>query len=322
MTTEPMGTPGRFWYKQSPHNSRRYGATSQTFTALTYAYTLGRDPWFAKVALALYRQTGPGIRSISWYPQGLAQVASVITPAEVTLESEMLTVAPDAPGVLKIAVRNTTDEPLAATAECNPPPPFTATPADRAIVPPGQTAELSVKVRTNDKMGRADVRVRVVLMRGRDALRIDKLACTLTAVPRIVRLLVPVSAAVLTAPMVLDRKQQPPAAHTPRGAGFAAKPRPSDGVSGGTATFAFDVPASGRYRLQTEVYWLDGAGNSFYIQVDGEAEKLLGNSGEYKKWIWIDAGTVDFTAGKHRVRIRTREDGALLRAVRFDNTPR
>ncbi len=322
MTTEPMGPLARFWYKQSPRNSRRYGATSQTFTGLTYAYTLSRDPWFGKVALALYRQTGPGIRSISWYPQGLAQLASAITPAEVTSSSERLTVAPDAPGALKIAVRNTTDQPLAATAECTPPPPFTATPSDRVIVPAAQTAELSVEVRTKDKTGLADVRVRVVLMRDKELLRTDELTYRLVAVPRIVRLPVPASAAVLTAPMVLDRKQQPPAAHTPRGPGFAARPRPTDGVSGGAATFAFDVPTAGRYHLQAEVYWLDGEGNSFYIQVDDAAEKLLGNSGEYKKWIWIDAGTIDFTAGKHRVRIRTREDGALLRAIRVNNTPR
>ncbi len=84
ITTEPMGEIGTFWYKQSPHNSRRYGATDQCLTALSYAYDLTGDPWFAEVTLALMGRRGPGSRSISWYPQTLAQMAAMLDPAEPT----------------------------------------------------------------------------------------------------------------------------------------------------------------------------------------------------------------------------------------------
>ncbi len=71
ITTEPMGPPGRFWYKQSPQNSRRFGPTSQCFNALTYAYVLTEDPWFAEVARALYDQTGAGIRGAAGVADGI-----------------------------------------------------------------------------------------------------------------------------------------------------------------------------------------------------------------------------------------------------------
>lgn len=92
LTTEPMGAKGTFWYKQSPQNSRRYSPTDQCLTALTYAYRFSGDPWFADVALALYRQTGANTRSMSWYPQALAQLA----PALATLGNE--TDGANAPG--------------------------------------------------------------------------------------------------------------------------------------------------------------------------------------------------------------------------------
>ncbi len=75
MTTEPMGEPGTFWYKQSPQNSRRYSPTDQCLSGLTYAYRLSGDPWFAQVAEALVARTRPNRRSICWYPQALAHLA-------------------------------------------------------------------------------------------------------------------------------------------------------------------------------------------------------------------------------------------------------
>ena len=75
ITTEPMGDPGTFWYKQSPQNSTRYGATDQCLTALSYAYDLTGDEWFAEMTQALMDRTNPGSRSVSWYPQTLAQMS-------------------------------------------------------------------------------------------------------------------------------------------------------------------------------------------------------------------------------------------------------
>ncbi len=79
ITTEPMGEPGTFWYKQGPQNSTRYSATDQCMTALTYAYRSTGDPWYAEIASALLDRTGPNRRSMSWYPQSLDHLAPVVT---------------------------------------------------------------------------------------------------------------------------------------------------------------------------------------------------------------------------------------------------
>ena len=78
ITTEPMSEPGRFWYKQSPQNSKRFGPTDQVLTALTYAYHFTGDRWFGDVALALVAQTGPNVRSMSWYGQSLGHLGPLL----------------------------------------------------------------------------------------------------------------------------------------------------------------------------------------------------------------------------------------------------
>lgn len=75
ITTEPMGDPGVFWYKQSPQNSNRYSATDQCMSALSYAYRESGDRWYAETAQALLARTGANRRSMSWYPQSLAHLA-------------------------------------------------------------------------------------------------------------------------------------------------------------------------------------------------------------------------------------------------------
>jgi hypothetical protein len=83
ITTEPMGEPGTFWYKQSPQNSKRYSADGQCISALTYGYKLSGDPWFAEVSKALLSRTGADRRSISWYPQALGHLASILPPISI-----------------------------------------------------------------------------------------------------------------------------------------------------------------------------------------------------------------------------------------------
>ena len=75
LTCEGMGPKGRFYYKQAPKcKGGRYGANSQCITAIGYAYVLTQDPWFGEILEALYDQTGPSVRSMSWYPQALSQL--------------------------------------------------------------------------------------------------------------------------------------------------------------------------------------------------------------------------------------------------------
>ncbi len=75
ITSEPMGPKAKFWYKQSPQNSKRPGADGQCLSALSYAWVLSGDDWFGDVTAELLRLTRADVRSMSWYPQSLAQIA-------------------------------------------------------------------------------------------------------------------------------------------------------------------------------------------------------------------------------------------------------
>ena len=335
MTTEPMGPIARFWYKQSPQNSRRYGATSQCFTALTYAHQLTDDPWFARVAMALYRQTGAGSRSISWYPQALAQIAPAITPAEVSLDQSEIVIAPGAPGAATLRIRNTTDGPVDVTVTAtvttvlagDPPvgamsdEPIGAVAPEPLRVLAGEERETSVEINTVSAGREALVRLQIELrQQGREPKRVD-LALTVRAIERVVRIELTPDKAALAAPMALDTSGETPYLHTPRAPEFVPEPRPQTGEAGGHATFVVDVPAEGEYGVEADVFWLDGEGNSLYISIDGEPDRLLGNSGDMARWITVADKPVHLTQGKHTIRVRTREDGARLSRLLLHNLP-
>ena len=315
MTTEPMGQPGQFWYKQSPNNSRRYSATSQCLTGLTYAYQLSRDDWFAQIALALYRQTGGSSRSISWYPQALAHLAPVVTPAEVTLEPDALVAAPGTPGHAMVRIRNTTDAALSATFRSTAPARVRLQCQETVDVPAGESREVSVDVAVDTPDASGEATLELTLQQDARSVKRVQLALDVRAVERIVNLELAADQAVLTAPMVLDRSGPEPSVHTPRTAAFVPEPGPATGDEGGFAMFAVDIPSDGQYRIGADVYWLDPEGNSFYISIDGEPDRVFGNAGEMRAWIRIEDKPVTLTEGKHTVRIRTREDGAKLRRL-------
>ena len=72
----------RHLYKQSPQNASG-SADGQCISALTYGYKLSGDPWFAEVSKALLSRTGADRRSISWYPQALGHLASILPPISI-----------------------------------------------------------------------------------------------------------------------------------------------------------------------------------------------------------------------------------------------
>jgi hypothetical protein len=316
ITTEPMGKPGQFWYKQSPNNSKRYGATDQCLTALTYASVLSGDPWFETVATALLRQTRAGGRSISWYPQALAQLLPSITPAAVEVTPGELDVAPDRPGAVEVSVRNTTDVELTAAVTAATPAPFRlAQPPVEFTVPAGATGTGHVGIACTAAPGSGTVVLRVRLTSAGQPAAERILPVVVRAVKRIVRIEAGVAAAQVSAPMVVAGQAVEAYAHTPRRADFVAKPHAPDGAVGGAATWTLELPVETEYELSAEVKWRDDEGNSFYLSVDGGPEQVLGNTGAMNQWLWVAQPRVRLTAGRHTFRIRSREDGAQVRRI-------
>ena len=103
---------------------------------------------------------------------------------------------------------------------------------------------------------------------------------------------------------------------------------PADGV----ATYGFDVPEDGVYRLAIRVI-ITGGSNSFWLRVPGMATNTTNHASGWVRfngisdgaaWHWDEVrssddgdSVVDFTlsAGTHTLEIARREDGTLLDAI-------
>jgi len=321
ITTEPMGEPGRFWYKQSPNNSRSYGATSQCLTALSYAYQLTGDSWFEHVAMALLSQTSAGSRSMSWYPQSLSHLAPALAIARASIAPRRIAIAPGASDGVTLSIRNTSAGPLTANISASAPEGISVQASPTVSISKGDAIHVPVKIAVTGRRRSATLTIYVdlagpagVTARREAILRVD-------VVEGLVRIDAGADRARLTLPMVLDASEPTPYAHTPRDESFLPQPRPQDGKAGGYATWTLEVPTKGRYTLWAQVYWLDAEGNSLFASIGSGEEAVFGNSGDMMEWIWVKGATVPLEAGPHTVRIRTREDGARVRTVRLTNRP-
>jgi hypothetical protein len=321
ITTEPMGAMGCFWYKQSPQNSRRYSPTDQCLTALTYAYRFSRDPWFGQVALALYRQTGASTRTMSWYPQALAQLAPWITPAEVTLDTEALTVAPASPRLAEIRVRNTSSQALRAAVKPSAAGPFTIEPLSAMDIPPGEERLLGVRLGATAPAGALRVPIAVELVQAGGDASTATVSLRLQALDQLIEIRLTAEQATPTAPMVRETLDGTLCLHTPRTAETLLTPRPQDRMEGGHAVFAVEVPVAGRYALLADVFWLDEEANSFFLGIDGGPDRPFGNAGPKQCWHQLEAAVADLGAGPHTLRLRTREDGARLAGLTLERRP-
>lgn len=85
---------------------------------------------------------------------------------------------------------------------------------------------------------------------------------------------------------------------------------------GGSATFVFNVPSAGRYRLWARAWWEDGCGNSVTMRIDDHAEFTFGQGSTHGTWHWMQAPPrlrqLELSEGKHTLTISNREDGVAL----------
>lgn len=73
--TEPMGPPGRFWYKQAPSCKRGYGYNGKAMTATSYLYEFTGDEDMARVTEEIFDHISPSIRSMPFLTPTLAHMA-------------------------------------------------------------------------------------------------------------------------------------------------------------------------------------------------------------------------------------------------------
>jgi hypothetical protein len=80
----------------------------------------------------------------------------------------------------------------------------------------------------------------------------------------------------------------------------------------GWIDYRVQIPQAGPYCISARGYWVDGYSDSFFYVWDDGKPGILGNDSTYGMWHWIATDSTQLTTGEHRLRIRTRGDGALL----------
>ena len=75
IVTEPMGPPGRFWYKQAPSCKTSYGYNGKAMTATSYLYEFTGDEYMATVTEEIFNHISPNIRSMPFLTPTLLHMA-------------------------------------------------------------------------------------------------------------------------------------------------------------------------------------------------------------------------------------------------------
>ncbi|MBT7298264.1 MAG: hypothetical protein HN849_02060, partial [Victivallales bacterium] len=238
LLTEPMGQPGRFWYKQAPNCMKSYGSTSQTLNALAYAYDLSGRERYARVADILLGSCGAGSRSMSWFPQVLAQLAPLRHPVVMTVPASRAVAAPDTPAVLAIDLRSTVDYPQQIKTKLTLPDGFTGDTPPPFTLQPGTAQRVSISLVTKQPMAAASATVELELT-GPDGKAVHREATfTVRAVNALERRLMGAGEAELHAPMRLVTDNGQAFIDDPRPEDFGGKPLTADGTDGGWATWS------------------------------------------------------------------------------------
>jgi hypothetical protein len=316
LTTEPMGPPARFWYKQAPSCKTGYGATSACTGALSYPYRYTGDEWFGWLTEELLGMTGPAVRSAAWMYSSLAHVEPRITPLEVILPEAVPVCSTDQPWEGEVRLRNTTDESVEVTLNVAAEGLRIACDPDTLRIAPGETATTTLSACPEDGTPACAADSLLEIACGEETLT---RSFTVHVIESMVREQLGVDDATLTAPFAIDEEEGVRFIHVARDVRFNPDPwRPED--EAGSVRWTIEVPKTGRYTLLGHCWWLDDKGNSFYAQINDGPIVEFGNDPRMGVWQWIQGPTVTLEAGEHTVRILSREDGSRIAQIVLTNT--
>jgi hypothetical protein len=315
LTSEAMGPPAMFYYKQAPRIKGSYGISEwQCISALTYGMKYSDTGWYGPLAEAHYRSGSAGERSLAWLPQALAQLQERFYPYRATWSSTQAVVSPDAPAQMKLTLASASNEPLTVTTKIKSAPAgvTVSLPNTPIAIAPGKPSEALVTV-TLSKLETGSGKLQLEAICGSD---IRLLELPVIAVPVLAKIEKTAAQGQLQAPFVLDKDK---AALAPRDASFTGNPR-QPGERAGFVAWEVELPMAGTYLLSADCSWLDDKGNSLFLQVDNGAEVAFGNDGDMSRWHQVRAPEpLKLSAGKHTIRLINREDGARVRRMLLTN---
>ncbi|MHB8997321.1 MAG: RIFT barrel domain-containing protein [Armatimonadota bacterium] len=315
LTSEAMGPPAFFYYKQAPRIKGGYGISEwQCISALTYAMKYADSGWYGPLAEAHFRSGRAGERSMAWVPQALAQLQERFHPYRASWSATQVIVAPDTPAQMKLSLGSASDKPLTVTLKLKSAPAgvSVALPAKPLTIAPNATAETLVNVTLN-KLETGSGRLQLEAICGSDRRLLE---LPVIAVPVLVRIEKTAAEGQLQAPFVLDKDK---AAVAPRDASFTGNPR-QQGERAGWVAWEVDLPMAGTYLLTADCSWLDDKGNSLFLQIDDGPEITFGNDGDMGRWHQVRAPEpLKLSAGRHTIRLINREDGGRVRRMAITN---
>ena len=313
ITSESMGPPGMFYYKQAPRIKGRYRyGGSQEFSALSYAFQYTGDALFGEIAKVCCDHNGPGL-SMAWLPCSLHHVIPLFTPVRTRVDRAKVFVTPNKPGTVSIALTNCSDEAVAVSVRVEGVPKIVTAQVkpERVELAPDAEAEVLITFVVAAPVVSQQTEARVVITAGEQAQRIPLSIRTLES---IVEIEAPLAAGEVTGPMVVGDY-----AEVPRDEDFSGNPWPP-GSDHGTIKWTLDIPTAGLYFLSGDCWWEDDKGNSFHARVDDEDDRVFGNDAKMHAWHWTGpAEGFELTAGKHELTLSGREEGARLRKLVLSN---
>lgn len=98
------------------------------------------------------------------------------------------------------------------------------------------------------------------------------------------------------------------------GGGYVDIPWDENKTKGlGQATYKFNVKTAGTYYVWARTFWANGCGNSILVDVNGGADKILGEDGTYDAWHWVGGkARVTLKAGVNTLTLKNRETGVRV----------
>jgi len=316
LTTEPMGPPAKFWYKQAPSCKTGYGATSQCITALSYPYRYTGVEWFGGLSDELLAMTGPSSRSAAWVYTTLGHLAPRRTPLAIELPGLRPVLAPGEPWEGPVTLRNTTADTITARLSAAAPDGVRARfePAEVAIEP-GAEAQVMLEVAAQEgvALGTAEITLEFASVD-----RTQRRPLTAHVLSDLVDVEADLVAAELTGPFAITRADGDAWISVPREVRF--NPDPWEATDdAGAITWTVEVPEADTYTLLAWCWWEDEKGNSLWVSIDGSEPEVFGNIGDLQHWQWIMGPTRRLEAGEHTVIFLSREDGARISRIRLTN---
>lgn len=318
LTTEPMGPPAKFWYKQAPSCKTGYGATDQCINALSYPYRYTGDEWFGWLSDELLAMIGVNSRSAAWVYTTLGHLAPRRTPLAITPPAGRPIFAPNAPWEGTLALRNTTNAPVTARLRVVTPTGVRALCApDELTLAPGAEGQATLTLMAERGVGVGESEVVVeVATPGKTQRRV----LAIRTLESLVEVGAGPEAAELVAPFTLVGTGANAWIGVPREVRFNPDPWAATDDAG-RATWTLEAPQTGKYTVMAQCWWEDDKGNSFYLSVDGAEPVVFGNTGEMRRWLWVTGPELTLTAGAHTISLIAREDGARVNRVRLTNAP-